>query len=113
MFRGSERPGRQEDWVENPTTGTYKIISNGEAFICNTGPPFKYRGTTKPLHILKEGPMSIETVLEDVFYLACLTWTKIDDCSRLPISIKMNDIRLREIAGEYSADALRFDEEEE
>lgn len=90
--------------------GTYKIISNREAFICNTGPPFKYRGTTKPLHILKEGPMPIETVLEDVFYLACLTWTKIDDCSRLPISIKMNDIRLREIAGEYSADALKFDE---
>lgn len=113
MFRVSERLGRQENWVENPTIGTYKIVSNNEAFICNTGSPFKFRGTSKPLHILKEGPMPIETVLEDAFYLACLTWTKIDDCSRLPISIKMNDIRLREIAGEYSADALRFNEKEE
>jgi hypothetical protein len=113
MFRVSERLGRQEDWIENPIVGTYKTISSDEAFICNTGPPFTYRGTTHPLHILKEGPMSIEKVLQDVFYLACLTWTKIDDCLRLPISIKMGDIRLREIAGEYDAYALRFEEDEE
>ena len=56
---------------------------------------------------------SIEKVLQDVFYLACLTWTKIDDCLRLPISIKMGDIRLREIAGEYDSDALRFEEDED
>jgi hypothetical protein len=113
MFRISERLGRHEDWVDNPAIGTYKIISKNEAFICNTGPPFEYQGTTKPLHILKEGPMPIENVLEDIFYLACLTWTKIDDCSRLPISIKMGDIRLREFAGDYDADALRFEEENE
>lgn len=112
MFKVSERPGRQEDWVENPTISTHIIISADEAFICNTGPPFKYDGTTRPLHILKEGAMPIERVLEDEFYLACLTWKKIDDCSRLPISVKIADDRLREIAGEYNIDALRFEEEE-
>jgi hypothetical protein len=112
MFRVSERLGRQVDWIENPIIGTCKTISSDEAFICNTGPPFFHRGTTNPLHILKEGSMSIEKILQDVFYLACLTWTKIDDCLRLPISIKMGDIRLREIAGEYDPYALRFDFEE-
>lgn len=112
MFRILERLGRQQDWVENPVIGTYKTISPNEAFVCNTGSPFRHQGTTNPLHVLKEGPMSIEKVLQDVFYLACLTWTKIDDCLRLPISIKMGDIRLREIAGEYDPYALRFEEEE-
>jgi hypothetical protein len=56
--------------------------------------------------------MPLENAVEDVFYLANLTWTKIDDCSRQPLSVKMNDIRLREIAGEYDRDALRFAEEE-
>jgi hypothetical protein len=110
MFKVSERLGRQEDWVENPSIGTYKKISDHEAFICNTGPPFEYFGTTNPLHILKEGAMPIKDILEDIFYLASLTWTKIDDCLRLPISIKMGDIRLREFAGDYDSDALRFEE---
>lgn len=112
MFRVSERYGRQEDWVENPIVGTYKTVSNDEAFICNTGRPYSYRGTTHPLHILKDGSMPIEKILQDIFFLANLTWTKIDDCSRLPISIKMGDVRLREIAGEYDADALHFEDEE-
>ena len=112
LFRVLARPGIQKDWVENPIIGTYYKISENAAFICNTGPPFVYKGTTKPLHILKDGQLPLKTVLEDVFYLACLTWTKIDDCSRQPLSIKMADIRLREIAGQYDRDALRFEEEE-
>jgi hypothetical protein len=112
MFRILERPEIQQNWVENPLIGTYKTISSREGFICNTGPPFNHPGTTRPLHVLKEGQMSIENVLQDVFYLACLTWTKIDDCLRLPISIKMGDIRLREVAGEYDPYALRFEDEE-
>lgn len=112
LFEVTPSPGIQKEWVDNPTIGTYACLSENEAFICNTGPPFGHKGTTKPLHIIKDGPMSIESVLEDEFYLSNLTWTKIDDCSRQPLSIKMTDIRLREFAGDYDRDALRFGKEE-
>ncbi len=54
----------------------------------------------------------MKEVIEDIFYLSNLTWTKVDDCLRLPISIRMTDIRLREFAGEYDVNALRFGEED-
>jgi len=112
LFEVVTPPGKQKELVFNPTIGLYLLISDGEAFICTTGFPYKHKGTSKPLHIVKvEGKMPIELVLEDVFFLSNLTWTKVDDCSRLPLSIKMNDIRLREIAGEYDRDVLRFGEE--
>lgn len=112
LFEVTTYPAKQREWIENPTIGTYALISENDAFLCNTGPPYKHGGTTNPLHIVKDGPLPMESVLEDVFYLANLTWTKIDDCSRQPLSIKMNDIRLREFAGEYDRDALRFGEDE-
>jgi hypothetical protein len=113
LFYVTILPGDQKEMVYNPAIGTYVPLSENESFVCNTGPPFEHRGTTKPLHVVKlEGPMPLENAVEDVFCLANLTWTKIDDCSRQPLSVKMNDIRLREIAGEYDRDALRFAEEE-
>lgn len=111
LFRIENRPGRQEEYITNPYIGTYRKVSENEAFICTTGQPYLHQGTTKPLHILKQGHMTIEDAIEDVFYLSNLTWTKIDDCSRLPISVKFTDIRLREIAGAYDADALKFEDE--
>ncbi|RLE15100.1 hypothetical protein DRJ04_01140 [Candidatus Aerophobetes bacterium] len=103
----------QKEYVRNPVIGTYLPISENEAFICNTGYPFRHKGTTKPLHIVKvDGNMSLERVLEDIFYLSNLTWTKIDDCSRDPLSIKMTDLRLREVAGEYDEYAYKFGEDE-
>jgi len=111
LFKVEDSPWRQEDYITNPEIGTYRIITENEAFICNTGTPYKHGGTTNPLHILKHGHLPIKEVIEDVFYLSNLTWTKIDDCSRLPISVKFADIRLRESAGDYDSDALRFDEE--
>ncbi|MFZ3168249.1 MAG: hypothetical protein WA130_11590 [Candidatus Methanoperedens sp.] len=106
--------GMQAEKVYNPIVGTYRIFSENEFFICNTGYPFRHEGTTKPLHVIRlEGHFPIKDIIEDVFYLSNLTWTKIDDCSRDPISIKMTDIRLREIAGEYDEDLLKFGEDEE
>lgn len=52
--------------------------------------------------------MSFEDCLEDIFYLTALAWTKPDDCSRYPITTKINDRRLGEDASEYDEDALRF-----
>jgi len=109
IFRIEDRTGRPGDFVTNPDVGTYKIITPNEAFICNTGQPYRHNGTTNPLHILKKGHLSIEKVIEDVYYLANLTWTKVDDCSRLPLSVKFADIRLRESAGTFDSDAFRFE----
>jgi hypothetical protein len=47
--------------------------------------------------------------LEDIYYLTALTWTKPDDGTRYPITVKLNDRRLSEDASEYDEDALRFD----
>jgi len=110
LFIIENKPGRQEDYITNPDVGTYHIIRVNEAFICTTGLPYRHQGTSNPLHIIKHGILTIKEVIEDVFYLSNLTWTKIDDCSRLPISVKFADIRLREIAGDYDFDALQFEE---
>lgn len=101
--------GLQEEKIYNPFVGTYIPITEKEHFICNTGYPFKHRGTSKPLHVIKvAGDMPIIKIIEDIFYLSNLTWTKLDDCSRYPLTLKMTDIRLREYAGEYDKDALEF-----
>jgi hypothetical protein len=114
LFAVEPMTGGQKEMVYNPIIGTYMLVSEKEAFVCTTGPPYEHGGTTKPLHVVKvDGLFDIRKIIEDVFYLANLTWTKIDDCSRLPLTIKMNDIRLREFAGEYSRDALEFGEEED
>jgi hypothetical protein len=113
LFKVDWMQGDQREWIENPLVGTFvNEIFGDEAFICTTGKPYEHKGTTIPLHIIKEGPLTMISVLEDIFYLSNLTWTKVDDCLRLPISIKMTDIRLRESAGEYDIDALKFGEED-
>jgi hypothetical protein len=111
FFNITSTPGGQEELVRNPMIGICYAPSDNEAFICTTGFPFGHKGTTRPLHVVKtDGNMPLKLVLEDIFYLSNLTWTKVDDCSRYPLSIKMGDIRLREWAGQYDRDALEFGE---
>jgi hypothetical protein len=101
--------GSQREIITNPTIGTYEIFGN-DAFLTTTGEPYRFLGTSNPLHVTRiSGGMSYKDILEDIFYLSNLTWTRIDFCLRVPISLKMTDIRLREIAGEYDQDALKFD----
>ena len=112
FFEAESLGGSFKERIENPTIGTYKIFQNN-AFLCNTGRPFRHPGTTKPLQIIKiQGSMDFSLILEDLFDLANLTWTKVDDCSRDPITIKMTDIRLREVAGGYNKDNFEFFEDE-
>ena len=93
----------------NPKVGFYRIV-NSDGYLCSTGKPFLKCGTANPLHVKYiEGDMSFESCLEDIFYLTCLPWTKPDDCSRYPITTKINDRRLGEDASEYDEDALRFE----
>ena len=101
--------GQRIQSTNNPKIGFYHIINN-DGYLCSTGRPFSRQGTVKPLHIkYVEGEIPFELCLEDIFYLTALTWTKPDDCSRYPITTKLNDRRLSEDASEYDEDALRFD----
>ena len=111
LFGISNVQEAQRDWVDNPIIGTTLKLGT-TAYMITTGQPYRHRGTCKPLQIVWHGgTMSFDNALQDTFSLANLTWTKIDDCSRVPISLKLTDIRLREVAGEFDEDALRFGEE--
>lgn len=97
-------------WVENPQVGTYCIINDTDGYLCATGRAFPKNGTVRPLHVRRiGGPLSLEQCLEDIFYLTCLPWTRPDDATRYPITIKLNDRFLGEEAAEYNQDALDID----
>lgn len=100
---------RRGPWIENPEVGTYHFASPLDAYLCATGRAFRRPGTVNPLHIrYVEGTLSFEKCLEDVYALTVLAWTRPEDCTRDPITIKLNDRRLGEDAGEYDGDALSF-----
>lgn len=100
--------------VKNPQVGTYYRISDTEAYLCTTGRAFPRPGTVNPLHIrLVEGEFPFLDCLEDLYALTTLAWTKPDDCSRYPITHRLNDRRLRAEAGQYDEGELDFDEDEE
>jgi hypothetical protein len=83
----------------NPEYGTFAVIGPDEGFVCNTGLSFRVPGTVRPLHVKRvQGEMPIEDCLEDVFYLACLTWSKPDGCSRDPVTVRLNDRQLIDVA---------------
>lgn len=95
--------------VENPTVGTYLTLDDANAYVCATGLPFSRFGTVRPLHIKRtEGTLSLIGCLEDVFYLTCLAWTRPEDCTRDPITIKLTDRRLGEDASRFDDDALEY-----
>jgi hypothetical protein len=101
------------DLVRNPQVGQHFISTSNDGYVVATGFPFARDGTVLPLHVRKvQGPMSIEHVLEDVFWLTNLTWSRPEDCTRYPITIKLNDRRLFEDAGEYQEDEVELIEEE-
>lgn len=113
LFETMHNPGG-ESVVTNPEVGHYGKFSNSFGFVCTTGVPFARSGCVRPLMVRKvEGSIPIETAMEDIYALANLTWTRPEDCSRDPLSVKMNDLRLREVAGEYDSDDLRFGSDEE
>jgi|SRR5579859_1694638 len=106
-----------KSWVENPQVGTYYVVNDTDGYICTTGRAFPHEGTVRPLHVHRAiGALPIDACLEDVYDLSTLAWSKPDDCSRNPITIKLCDRYLTEDATEYDADALvraEMSEEEE
>ncbi len=93
---------------QNPTVGAYCVISDTQGVIATTGHPFRFDGTAKPLTaVIVRGEFNIQDVLEDIFALSQLAFSAPDKCSRLPISIKLDDDLLEPIAsGADEEDAL-------
>jgi hypothetical protein len=93
--------------VLNPEIGSYVKINDREAFLCTTGREFRHQGTSIPLYIkYNSGEMDFDKLLEDLFYLACLAYTKPDDCSRFPLTIKITDRRINTLGSEFDLESL-------
>ncbi|OGO52539.1 MAG: hypothetical protein A2148_08580 [Chloroflexi bacterium RBG_16_68_14] len=111
LFNISTRPGGQT-LVENPQVGSYYIPTARDGYVCTTGREFFHPGTANPLHVKHvAGAMPFHEILEDVYALTCLAWTRPEDCTRHPVTLKLADIRLREHAGGYDEDALEYGDE--
>ncbi|MCH7726592.1 MAG: hypothetical protein IH991_08960 [Planctomycetes bacterium] len=102
---GRKADGRTS--VQNPQIGTSYYLNDCDAYVCTTGRAFPRKGAVRPLHVRKvDGPLDLRDCLEDLFYLACLTWTNPKDCSRHPITIKLTDRLLNEMATPFDAEKL-------
>ena len=111
MFDVKRSRGDQMLEIENPMVGTWVQTAPDEGFVCTTGQPFPTPGTSKPLHIRRaEGDMPIEHCLSDVYSLSCLTWTRPEVATRLPLSLKLCDRNLFDEAAEYDQDAIEFED---
>ncbi|MBI4583220.1 MAG: hypothetical protein HY717_04275 [Planctomycetes bacterium] len=113
LFDMSTRPSGH-GVASNPQIGSYYIPTTRDGYVCTTGREFYHPGTSKPLYVkYLEGAMPFHEILEDVYALTCLAWTRPEDCTRYPITLKLADIRLREHAGGYDEDALEYNNEPE
>ena len=84
-------------------------ICGNDGFLSTTGYPFNRPGTSKPLHIkFLEGNMEFEDCLEGLFSLSCLSFTRPDDCSTVPVNLRLLDRRLREEGSDYDSDGVRY-----
>ena len=91
----------------NPAIGTYLILPGDQAFLSSTGHPFRRPGTANPLYVRQvAGNRPFCESLEDLYHFTHLAWTKPDDCSRLPITLRLTDVRLTEEAGEYAVQEI-------
>jgi hypothetical protein len=105
--------GNGHPLIENPQVGHYYELTDIDGYVCATGRAFPRQGTVQPLHVRRiEGSMTLAQCLEDVYALTALAWTRPDDCTRDPVTLKLTDRRLAESAGEFDADALAFEEGE-
>lgn len=100
------------NFVGNPAIGSYQILGN-VGVLCNTGKEYIKNGTVNPLIInYIKGNLEFEEVLEDIYSLSNLTYSKIDFCSRFPLTTKITDRFLSEIASEYDEENLQYHLEE-
>ncbi|MBS1532569.1 MAG: hypothetical protein JSU01_19855 [Bacteroidetes bacterium] len=95
--------------VLNPEIGSYVMINSREAFLCTTGREFKHQGTSIPLYVkYNTGDMEFEKILKDLYYLSCLPYSKPDDCSRFPITIRITDRRINILGSDFDFESLEI-----
>ena len=113
FFEVQRTHGSKPD-VQNPQVGLYTIINGNDGFLCTTGRAFPRKGTVQPLHVrcVLEGIPFIQA-LEDVYTLTTLAWTKPEDCSRYPVTLKLTDRWLGEEASEFDEEALLYETDED
>jgi hypothetical protein len=105
---------RREGKIHNPDTGAYFVIDERQGIVCNTGWPFRFPGTAKPLLVtVASGDVEIEKALSDVFALSQLAWSAPDKPSRYPVTTKLGDMFLRPIASESDEEAARYGDDED
>ncbi len=106
------RQDKQDDSIQNPEVGECYLVGKSDAYLCSTGRAFEHRGkqtgTSQPLHVhYVEGGLDFIECLEDIYALTTLAWTRPEDCSRVPITIRLNDRFLQEEA-DYDNETLEF-----
>lgn len=102
------------DKYQNVIAGSYTFISKNEAFIFNTGYPFKIKGTTKPLYLIhRNGNINFEKALQDIFNQSMLAFSAPDKSNSLPITIKLIDSFLQPLVINEEEFNESFEEEYE
>lgn len=73
-----------------------------DAYIFNTGFPYRVPGSSNPLHVtLAWGDIDFDRALQDVFSLTQLTFSAPDRPSSLPLPLKLIDTLIRDVAHEF------------
>jgi hypothetical protein len=103
--------GESPETISNPTIGGWHTFGSREGMVCTTGLPFRFPGTAKPLTaMIREGPLDMAWVLEDIYDLSHLVFTAPDKCGRLAITIKLADAFLEPIAAGTDDEAALYDD---
>ncbi|NEI74311.1 hypothetical protein GR212_32670 [Rhizobium lusitanum] len=106
LFKVREYAGENTS-ILNPEMGDWLALTENEGFVCTTGWPLLPNGTAKPLHVTRAaGSLPMKDALGDIFQLSCLTWTRPESCSRLPISLKLCDTFLRDEGADHDEDEI-------
>jgi hypothetical protein len=106
LFKVREHAGNNIS-ILNPDLGEWLALTETEGFVCTTGFPLLPNGTAKPLHVTRAaGSLPMRDALGDIFQLSCLTWTRPESCSRLPISLKLCDTFLRDEGADHDQDEI-------
>jgi hypothetical protein len=113
FFRVDLKKGERPT-VDNPRLGEWMALTEDEGFVCTTGAPLLRAGTARPLHVRRvSGEMAMNHALGDIFRLSCLTWTRPESCSRLPVSLKLCDTFLMDRGADQNETDLLYANDDE
>jgi hypothetical protein len=95
----------------NPKVGRYHIFDSQWGIVATTGYPDINQGTAAPLVAqIAYGDLEIKKVLQDIFNLSMLAWTKPDGVQSSPLTIKVIDDWLEPIGADVDKNEGLLDE---